>query len=36
MGGCVQFGSWSGTDVKIDGAQLRTMKESAIMGVLAN
>jgi chaperonin GroES len=36
MGDRVQFGKWSGTDVKIDGAQLLIMKESDIMGVLAN
>jgi chaperonin GroES len=29
-------GKWSGTEVKIDGAELLIMKESDIMGVLAN
>ena len=28
------FGKWSGTEVKIDGAELLIMKESDIMGVL--
>ena len=32
----VLFGKWSGTEVKIDGAELLIMKESDIMGVLAN
>ena len=31
----VLFGKWSGTEVKIDGAELLIMKESDIMGVLA-
>jgi chaperonin GroES len=30
----VLFGKWSGTEVKIDGAELLIMKESDIMGVL--
>src|SRR3982074_2007488 len=30
----VVFGKWSGTEVKIDGAELLIMKESDIMGVL--
>jgi chaperonin GroES len=30
----VLFGKWSGTEVKIDGADLLIMKESDIMGVL--
>jgi len=30
------FGKWSGTEVKIDGAELLIMKESDIMGVFAN
>ena len=32
----VLFGKWSGTEVKIDGTDLLIMKESDIMGVLAN
>jgi chaperonin GroES len=32
----VLFGKWSGTEVKIDGAELLIMKESDIMGVFAN
>jgi chaperonin GroES len=32
----VLFGKWSGTEVKIDGAELLIMKQSDIMGVLAN
>jgi chaperonin GroES len=32
----VLFGKWSGTEVKIDGADVLIMKESDIMGVLAN
>src|SRR5579864_3857779 len=34
VGDRVLFGKWSGTDVKIDGAELLIMKESDIMGVL--
>jgi chaperonin GroES len=30
----VLFGKWSGTEVKIDGADLLIMKESDILGVL--
>ena len=30
----VLFGKWSGTEVKIDGAEYLIMKESDIMGVL--
>jgi len=30
------FGKWSGTEVKIDGAEILIMKESDIMGVIAN
>ena len=30
----VLFGKWSGTEVKIDGAELLVMKESDIMGVV--
>ena len=32
----VLFGKWSGTEVKIDGAELLIMKESDIMGVLTD
>jgi chaperonin GroES len=32
----VLFGKWSGTEVKIDNAELLIMKESDVMGVLAN
>ena len=31
----VLFGKWSGTEVKIDDAELLIMKESDIMGVIA-
>ena len=31
----VLFGKWSGTEVKIDGEDLLIMKESDIMGVVA-
>jgi chaperonin GroES len=30
----VLFGKWSGTEVKIDGEDLLTMKESDVMGVV--
>ena len=30
----ILFGKWSGTEVKIDGAELLIMKESDILGVL--
>jgi chaperonin GroES len=30
----VLFGKWSGTEVKIDGAELMIMKESDVMGVI--
>lgn len=32
----VLFGKWSGTEVKIDNAEILIMKESDVMGVLAN
>jgi chaperonin GroES len=32
----VLFGKWSGNEIKIDGEDLIIMKESDIMGVLAN
>jgi chaperonin GroES len=31
----VLFGKWSGSEVKIDGAELLIMKESDVMGVLS-
>jgi chaperonin GroES len=31
----VLFGKWSGTEVKIDGQELLIMKESDIMGIIA-
>src|ERR1700758_4943774 len=34
VGDRVLFGKWSGTEVKIDGAELLIMKESDVMGVL--
>ena len=34
VGDRVLFGKWSGTEVKIDGAELLIMKESDIMGVV--
>ena len=34
VGETVLFGKWSGTEVKIDGQELLTMKESDIMGVV--
>jgi chaperonin GroES len=34
VGDKVLFGKWSGTEVKLDGAELLIMKESDIMGVL--
>ena len=34
VGDRILFGKWSGTEVKIDGQDLRIMKESDIMGVL--
>jgi chaperonin GroES len=35
VGDKVLFGKWSGTEVKLDGADLLIMKESDIMGVIA-
>ena len=35
VGDRVLFGKWSGTEVKIDGIEYLIMKESDIMGVLA-
>jgi chaperonin GroES len=30
----ILFGKWSGTEVKIDGEDLLTMKESDILGIV--
>ena len=35
VGDKVLFGKWSGTEVKLDGAEFLIMKESDIMGVVA-
>ena len=35
VGDKVLFGKWSGTEVKLDGAEFLIMKESDIMGVIA-
>lgn len=35
VGDRVLFGKWSGTEVKLDGADLLIMKESDVMGVIA-
>ena len=35
VGDLVLFGKWSGTEVKMDGVEYLIMKESDIMGVLA-
>ena len=32
----ILFGTWSGTEVKIDGKELLIMKESDIMGIIEN
>jgi chaperonin GroES len=32
----VLFGKWSGTEIKIDGEELMIMKESDVMGIVAN
>ena len=32
----VLFGKWSGTEVKIDGTEMLIMKESDILGILAD
>ena len=32
----ILFGKWSGSEVKIDGEELVIMKESDIMGIIAN
>jgi chaperonin GroES len=36
VGDAILFGKWSGTEVKIDGEDLLIMKESDIMGIVAN
>ena len=35
VGDRVLFGKWSGTEIKLDGEELIIMKESDIMGVIA-
>ncbi|EDP61346.1 co-chaperone GroES [Thalassobaculum sp.] len=35
VGDRVLFGKWSGTEVKIDGEELMIMKETDILGILA-
>jgi chaperonin GroES len=32
----ILFGKWSGTEVKLDGEELLIMKESDIMGIIAD
>jgi len=34
VGDHILFGKWSGTEVKIDGAELLIMKESDVMGII--
>ena len=34
VGDRILFGKWSGTEVKVDGADLLIMKESDIMGII--
>ncbi len=34
VGDRILFGKWSGTEVKVDGEELLSMKESDIMGVI--
>ena len=34
VGDIVLFGKWSGTEVKVDGADLLIMKESDVMGII--
>jgi chaperonin GroES len=36
VGDAILFGKWSGTEVKIDGKEYLIMKESDILGILAN
>ena len=36
VGDRVLFGKWSGTEVKIDGEELKIMKESDVMGVITD
>jgi chaperonin GroES len=36
VGDQILFGKWSGTEVRIDGVEYLIMKESDVMGVLAN
>ena len=34
VGDRILFGKWSGTEIKLDGAELLIMKESDVMGVM--
>ena len=34
VGDRILFGKWSGTEIKLDGAELLIMKESDVMGVI--
>ena len=36
VGDRVLFGKWSGNEIKIDGEELIIMKETDIMGIIAN
>ncbi|MDX0056423.1 co-chaperone GroES [Sinorhizobium meliloti] len=36
IGDTILFGKWAGTEVKINGEDLLIMKESDIMGIVAN
>ncbi len=36
VGDTILFGKWSGTEVKIDGKEYLIMKESDILGIMAN
>jgi chaperonin GroES len=36
VGDRVLFGKWSGSEIKIDGEELIIMKETDIMGIIAN
>ena len=36
VGDKVLFGKWSGTEIKVDGVELCIMKESDIMGIIAD
>lgn len=34
LGDTILFGKWSGTEIKIDGAEMMIMKESDILGIM--